>query len=91
MNQSDLPLCLQSAQTLFSGRLISSLRMRACLSVVALSCGDMVDGSLSVTRNRVTRRVSAAPATHTRDTHPLTNNQHVSRSESRSSTASNPQ
>jgi hypothetical protein len=35
--QVDLPLCLQSAQTLFSGRLMSSLRMRACLSVVALS------------------------------------------------------
>ena len=43
LDKEDLPLCLQSAQTLFVGRLISSLRTRACLSVVALSCGDMAD------------------------------------------------
>ncbi len=36
------PLRLQSAQTLFSGSLTSSLRVRALRSVAALSCFDMM-------------------------------------------------
>lgn len=42
MSRDTEPLCLQSEQTLFSGRLTSSLSVRVCLSVVALSCLDMM-------------------------------------------------
>lgn len=38
-----LPFRLQSAHNLFSGLLRSSLRVFACLSVIALSCRDMIE------------------------------------------------
>lgn len=54
---------LQSAQTLFSGLLSSSLSVFACFSVVALSCRDML-----VRVSRKETRWSSAGARWTRCT-----------------------
>lgn len=63
-----LPFRLQSAHNLFSGLLRSSLRVFACLSVIALSCRDMIEAQyvtgmkaslLALVRVEIRRRTRA--------------------------------